>query len=314
MTQAGQQYDRRKHPTLRRGAKGEAVVRLQKRLVVHLNDLNEQRFVDGFFGPGTEREVRRFQKNGALSIDGVVGRNTWSVLLQPKQDKVFSPVGSTASTSDRQQARDQSQSRNQSGGGALAQRIIRSMKRKGYSFFDDAKNYHLNIVGIRSASSDINHFDDKMVIVYRDDSGQMQALEYPITTDPGEYFTRSELLNKAGAAILVPGQYRDTYRIDKHRKAYDALCQRGGTVTVWRDGNRDDQLDRSGKTYTGYYGINIHRASRRGTTAVVGRYSAGCQVFANADNFATFMGLARKSAAIRGNKFTYTLINESDLI
>ena len=68
-----QTYSRRDHPTLRRGALGDAVVRMQKRLVVHLKDLDEIRFVDGIFGPSTEREMRRFQKNKNLRVDGIVG-------------------------------------------------------------------------------------------------------------------------------------------------------------------------------------------------------------------------------------------------
>ncbi len=308
---SSQTYNKRDCPTLRRGARGDAVVRMQKRLVVHLKDLNETRFVDGIFGPGTEREVRRFQKTNNLSVDGIVGRDSWSALLRDPRNKVASPVGDTARTADRQQAADQASSKN--GGGTLAQRVTQALKRKGYVFLDDGKNYHLNIVGVRNPSTAINSFDDKVFLVYRDENGQMQALEYPITTDPGEYYTRTKLLNKAGAAILVPGQYRNTYQIAKHRNKYDALCQRGGKVKVWRDGNMDETLNRSGTVHEGWYGINIHRAGQSGTTTKVGRYSAGCQVFANADNFATFMSLAEKSRNIRGNQFTYTLLEEADL-
>lgn len=304
-------YDRRRHPTLRRGARGDAVARCQQRLVHHLGDLDEVRFADGIFGPATDREVRRFQQQKRLAVDGIVGRDTWSALLADKSEKVRSPVGQTASTSDRQQAADQAGPKN--GGGELVERVKRAFKRRGYVFQDDGKHYHLNIVGVRSPSTDINHFDDKMILVYRDESGTLQAVEYAITTDPGEYYTKHKLLNKAGAAILVPGQYRDTYKIGKHRGKYDALCQLGGAVKVWRDGNRDDKLDRSGKIHEGWYGINIHRAGQSGTTQKIGRYSAGCQVFQDANNFATFMSLAGKSRQVRGNRFTYTLLEQADL-
>jgi peptidoglycan hydrolase-like protein with peptidoglycan-binding domain len=304
-------YDKRNHPTLRRGARGDAVVRMQKCLTVHNTAIDETFFVDGFFGPATEMEVRSFQKKQRLSQDGVVGRNTWTALLQQANTPVQSPTGRTANRSDRHQARDQASQRN--GGGALAEQVKRALKRKGYQYLDDGKQYHLNIVGVRDPSTAINSFDDKIVLVYRDDKGEIQAVEYPITTDPGEYYTRTKLLNKAGAAILVPGQYVDTYKLAKHRNKYEALCQRGGPVKVWRDGNRDDRLNRSGKTHEGWYGINIHRAGQSGTTSKVGRYSAGCQVFANSENFATCIGLAKKSRDIRGNKFTYTLLEKADL-
>lgn len=305
-------YNKRDHPTLRRGSKGDAVARCQKRLVKYNKSLNEAMFVDGIFGPGTDREVRDFQKKQNLGVDGIVGQNTWTALLKEPGEKVASPVGETARTEDRAQARDQANPRT-SGGGELANKVMRALERKGYKFNDDGKNYHLNIVGVRNPSTALNSFDDRVILVYRDDSGQMQAVEYPVTTDPGQYYTQVEFLNKDGAAILCPGQYTDVYKLGKHRGAYDALTQSGGKVTVWRDKNRDDKLDRTGQKHTGWYGINIHRAGQSGTTTRVGKYSAGCQVFANADNFATFISMVKKSVGIRGNQFTYTLLEEADL-
>jgi peptidoglycan hydrolase-like protein with peptidoglycan-binding domain len=37
--------------------------------------------VDGIFGPKTEERVRLFQGNENLTVDGIVGRNTWTKLL-----------------------------------------------------------------------------------------------------------------------------------------------------------------------------------------------------------------------------------------
>lgn len=287
------------------------MVKLQKRLVAHLDDLEAERFVDGDFGPATEYQVKRFQRSEGLVVDGVVGRNTWSALLAEKSSPVRSPVGDTAKTEDRKAAADQAGSRN--GGGPVASRVRRALERKGYKVLDDGKSFHLNIVGVRNPSTEINKFDDRLLLVYRDETGREHALEYPVTTDPGEYYTKTKLLNKAGAAILVPGQYVDVYKIAKHQRKYEALCQRGGKVRVWRDGNRDDRLDRSGTVHEGWFGINIHRARVRGRTNEVNRYSAGCQVFQDADDFAVVMGMARKSRDRRGNVFTYTLLEESDL-
>jgi len=304
-------YDKRDCPTLRKGARGQAVVRAQKRLVEHLHDLDEASFVDGDFGPSTERELRRFQKRERLMTDGIVGRDTWCALLRKPGERVASPVGRTARTEDRRIAADEAGST--SAPSSLAARVKRALRTKGYAYLDDGKGYHLNIVGVRSASTRVNSFDDRVVLLYRDERGQTQSLEYAITTDPGEYFTRQKLLNKAGAAILVPGQYRDTYKIAKHRRKYEALCQRGGPVKIWRDANKDETLDRTGKVHEGWYGINIHRAGQSGTTTEVGRYSAGCQVFANAGEFVVLMGLAKRSRDLRGNTFTYTLLDDADI-
>jgi peptidoglycan hydrolase-like protein with peptidoglycan-binding domain len=38
--------------------------------------------VDGIFGPRTEAAVRGFQQNENLSVDGIVGRQTWTALLR----------------------------------------------------------------------------------------------------------------------------------------------------------------------------------------------------------------------------------------
>lgn len=63
-------------PLLRRGAKGDAVRRLQQRLVAS----GARLAVDGDFGPGTEKAVRAFQSARGLQADGVVGPRTWAAL------------------------------------------------------------------------------------------------------------------------------------------------------------------------------------------------------------------------------------------
>ena len=58
-------------PTLRRGAKGEPVERIQTILGIT---------VDGDFGPKTEAAVRQFQRDNHLVPDGIVGPLTWAAL------------------------------------------------------------------------------------------------------------------------------------------------------------------------------------------------------------------------------------------
>jgi peptidoglycan hydrolase-like protein with peptidoglycan-binding domain len=38
--------------------------------------------VDGIFEPKTEAAVRDFQQNENLSVDGIVGQQTWTTLLR----------------------------------------------------------------------------------------------------------------------------------------------------------------------------------------------------------------------------------------
>jgi peptidoglycan hydrolase-like protein with peptidoglycan-binding domain len=64
-------------PTIRAGAKGEAVRRLQRALRrTPMTDLA----VDGIFGPLTESRVRGFQESESLTPDGVVGPQTGDAL------------------------------------------------------------------------------------------------------------------------------------------------------------------------------------------------------------------------------------------
>ena len=69
-------------PILRKGQlSGEPpVARLQFMLnfVKGVDELD----VDGIFGPKTEAAVRAFQQNENLSVDGIVGRQTWTALLR----------------------------------------------------------------------------------------------------------------------------------------------------------------------------------------------------------------------------------------
>ena len=63
-------------PTLRFGARGPAVTRLQD----HLVQAGAGLAVDGMFGPITSGAVRAFQRGGGLVADGIVGKRTWAAL------------------------------------------------------------------------------------------------------------------------------------------------------------------------------------------------------------------------------------------
>src|SRR5262249_56340472 len=68
-------------PTLRLGARGSAVVTLQKRLVaLHYFDVSA---ADGVFGQNTYHAVVAFQKVQGLGRDGIVGPATWAKLARP---------------------------------------------------------------------------------------------------------------------------------------------------------------------------------------------------------------------------------------
>ena len=63
-----------------------------------------------------------------------------------------------------------------------------------------------------------------------------------------------------------------------------------------------------GTDETGVVGLNIHRASASRRSTEIGKFSAGCQVFADPDEFDLFIGLCEKAAELYGPRFSYTLI------
>lgn len=189
------------------------------------------------------------------------------------------------------------------------------LESKEYKFFNDDNNktYDVNIIGIRNSTTGkkvTNLFDDLLTITFKDEKLNWITKEYKITTDPGKYFMQKKLGNKYGTAKLKEGQYRGSHQIGLHNGKYEALIQTGSKLTVWRDSNLNDIYDET-KTDTGFFGINIHCAGTDSKT--VDNYSAGCQVFKRKADFLEFMSICKKSKAIHGNKFTYTLINSDDL-
>ena len=265
---------------IKKGDTGEKVKQIQEALQIT---------VDGIFGNMTDLSVRTFQDQNGLVVDGMVGPITWDAL---GIDSEPAPKYSM-------------------------EQVEAAVKSKGYVWFEDVNNkgYDVNIVGIRNSDTEgrvTNHYDDNMTISYKV-NGEWKYYCWPCTTDPGKYWI-DHPCNSDGCAILVPDQYRSVYKIDLHNGKYQALCQRNGKVKVYRDNNEDDIYDYDADTIqSGYFGINIHRSSAYSTTTYIDKYSAGCQVFANPDNFDDFMEICRKAEDIWGNSFTYTLIESKDI-
>ena len=65
-------------PTLARGSTGSVVSALQKALKA-FGAATDPGPIDGDFGPGTESAVRAYQSQQNITVDGVVGHQTWWV-------------------------------------------------------------------------------------------------------------------------------------------------------------------------------------------------------------------------------------------
>jgi len=190
------------------------------------------------------------------------------------------------------------------------EKIEKAVKEKGYVWFEGAKDYDVNIVGVRNSSTGqkvTNAFDDVITVSFKI-NGVWQYKEWANTTDPGKKGVL-EYHNTAGVARLVEGQYRGSHTIRLHQGKYEALGQ-AKNVKVYRDANKDLNYDEA-KIQEGVFGINIHKAGADST--YVENWSEGCQVFKKSADFEEFMKICRKARDIHGNSFTYTLIESSDI-
>ena len=198
------------------------------------------------------------------------------------------------------------------------EQIEEAVKSKGYKWFEDHNNkgYDVNIVGVRNNATKgrvTNAFDDHITISYKVDS-EWQFHCYKCTTDPGSHWVKN-ILSDSGVAVLKPGQYRSSHKLRLHQGKYMALGQQK-PVKVYRDNNLDNKYDLNDDSLEeGIFGINIHRATGRtgGTSTRVDKWSAGCQVIANNNDWHEFLDICQTAREIWGNSFTYTLIESKDI-
>lgn len=173
---------------------------------------------------------------------------------------------------------------------------------RNFKYPVNERPYEVNLLGVRNNNTIANTFDDRLYLFYKKSvNGGFIGCEYPITTDPGTYHLKRPMMVE-GTAILKQGRW--AYKLGYHQ-GYEALNQREPVVVI-RDVDRNDVLGfKGGKEYSGFFGINIHRASKSGTTSSVDKWSAGCQVFADASDFADFMSRVKYSVSLYGNSSLY---------
>lgn len=183
------------------------------------------------------------------------------------------------------------------------EKLLAMYKEKKYLIFTGKMN--INIFGIRNKAS-INSFNDTIGILYNSNSNvdEWTLFTFLATTDPGLYHLQNPS-RVAGTAILCPGQHRSAFTFGLHRGDYECLVQ-SRPLPVFRDANKNTILDLYNEQDT-MSGIQIHRANPNRESTIVDKWSAGCQVFANPNDFQFFMNLCKESAKTYGNKFTYTL-------
>ena len=199
------------------------------------------------------------------------------------------------------------------------EQIETTVKAKGYKWFEDNSNkgYDVNIVGVRNSETNgrvTNAFDDCMTISYKVE-GEWKFHCFPCTTDPGTHWVEN-ILNDRGVAILKPGQYRGSHKLRLHQGKYLALGQKK-PMKLYRDSNLDGKYDLIEESVREeLVGINIHRATSRagGKSSRIDKWSAGCQVIADNDDWHEFLDICQAAREIHGNSFSYTLHESKDIV
>jgi N-acetylmuramoyl-L-alanine amidase len=85
---------------LKKGSRGEAVIKVQKKLGL---------VPDGIYGKDTEEGVMRFQENNGLTVDGIVGPNTLKHLADHHNVKPIFKEGETDNNEDLSDPEDEMQ-------------------------------------------------------------------------------------------------------------------------------------------------------------------------------------------------------------
>ncbi|KZN61555.1 hypothetical protein [Pseudoalteromonas luteoviolacea] len=189
--------------------------------------------------------------------------------------------------------------------------LLSAMELSKHKVFKGELN--LNIIGIRATNTRANTFNDLICVLYQKND-EWHLKQFKATTDAGLYWRKSPM-NIDGTAVLVPGQHLGLWTFGFHQGKYKALVQ-NKPVIVLRDNDKNAELETDeaqAELQLGYFGINCHRASAHTESKQVDKWSAGCQVFANPDDFDEFIELCVHSASSYGNTFSYTLLDQNQL-
>jgi len=245
--------------------------------------------VDGVWGGGARRACAAFQRDQGLTADGIPGPATQAAL-----QAALAQAGTQAPAVAPPQPLPP---------------VLAHAQALGLELWGDP--WRLWLFGVRNPTRSAGLFDDALGACWTEGDGLWRCEWWPGTTDPGVEWLEQPG-RAAGTAVLVAGQYLDSWELGLHRGSYEALRQRA-PVRVYRDATRDRTLDLDPSTIvTGTFGINLHAATRRpgGISEQVGRWSAGCQVHASEAGFSRMMQLAHAQVEHSGRAtFSYTLLD-----
>lgn len=170
------------------------------------------------------------------------------------------------------------------------------------------RGYYRDTMGAKG-KNDRAIYDDALFLVGPTFFGAFNA-----NTDPGAYRRGHGSGSSKGMASLKPDVYR-VHKLDLHKGQYEALCQRAGKVTVYRDADesvapKDITLLDGVGVYEdeGHFGINIHRGGFNTTS------SLGCQTIWP-EQWSYFIDKVTEQLKLAGQKvMPYCLIEAQALV
>lgn len=162
--------------------------------------------------------------------------------------------------------------------------------------------YDLNVFGIR-VSGHADTWDDTLACAFFD--GKRWVLKRWIgSTTPGVHYLQTPMTSM-GCLVVAPTYHKSLWQLGTHT-GYPAL-QQVGTLTYWRDNDRDAQVDETqwitgtGNAVNGHHGYD---------SKYVGRNSAGCQVWRFKEHLTEMLELVKKQDQHgHGSKVSYTLFD-----
>ncbi len=166
----------------------------------------------------------------------------------------------------------------------------------------------MNILGMRhhdiGSAKDLRKYDDRFVVLWKDESGQKHVKVFEGATHTGQTDTKGNFTDvnkdgKADIAHIKPGTY--DFHLGRNQKFGDHL-RPDSKIDAWRDTNQDGRItgDEKNKDYTAS-AILFHKG---GPTAP---RSVGCQTL-EPNEFEKFIDLIKQDP---NDKVSYTLVDAS---
>lgn len=240
---------------------------------------------NGLYGPITENALVNYKRKNGLSGGNNLGPTTFANLLS-KQGSGSVSFGSSD---------------------ALAAKVISVCKSRNIPLNDGVNIICLEGIlpnGTKTDDAPDRWNDSIGILKYDGRSGTGKFLcIYTGTTEPGRYYTMNPM-NKGGCARLDLGYHKGIWSKGLHR-GYSALVQTGPARLV-RDANKNFLRDDKVSVEYGN-GVNLHTTRKGFFGNLVDRWSAGCVVIKDPNEFLNFLKILESNTTQRKD-FDFVLI------